>query len=57
MDKKLIRKDFPILDINKKIYLNSAFTTLTPNVTVQKINDFYNSLRYSPVGPFGFTGG
>ena len=47
----IYRKDFPILTKNRSVYLNNAFTGLTPLPVIKKIYGFYTKERMSS-GPY-----
>ena len=47
--KGIHRGDFLCLD-DGTIYLNSAFTALTPDPVVQKLSEYYSTRRFAPVG-------
>lgn len=48
---KKIKNDFPEL-LNKITYLDSTFTSFTPNVVLRRLIDYYSFERMSPTGPY-----
>ncbi len=48
MNKEIIKKDFPILDNNKIVYLDSGATTQKPIQVINAIKDFYEKNNANP---------